>query len=170
MLDPAMELIRQAFENVVSKTGDRPWLVDGKAWHLEEKCHPRGRAIVESLMRLIEEAAPGAEGPDWGQKHYIAWTRNGRVWVRVGTRANQAALFIYGSSQTPEAIAAELGYELFEREAEQSDKLALGSSVVGAKDGSGVRIIVKHSRDLGERQSDVIRSLLRDSWARTQGQ
>jgi predicted transport protein len=163
-LDAALDLIGQAYEHVRDAGGDRPWLVDGKAWHLEQRCHARGRAIVEGLMALISKAAPDAEGPDWNQKHYIAWNHKSRAWTRIGTRANQAALFVYGSKRTPESVASDLGYEVFEREAELSDKLALGSSVVGMKDGSGLRVIIKNPRDLDEQRSQVITELLRESW------
>lgn len=45
---------------------DKPWLIDGQAWHLEQRCSPQGRAIVERLVALIGQApSEHAERGGW---------------------------------------------------------------------------------------------------------
>lgn len=165
MMESVIDLVRQSYERVGPlDPAETPWLADGRAWHLEQRCHVRGRQIVEKLLAMIAEAAPEAAGPKWGQKNYIAWERDGHTWIRLGTRPAQASLVILHARVSPEAAAAQLGFELFEQDAELSDKLALGSSVALTRAGKGLRILVKDPRDLDHNVSSRIVELLRDSW------
>jgi hypothetical protein len=145
-------------------SSDKPWLADGRAWHLEQRCSAKGRAIVERFVDLIARATPDAIGPNWGQKHYVSWRAGESTWARLVTRANQAGLTVWGLSITPEEAAKRLGYQVFQNDAELSEKLALGSSVGPSRDGEGIRIIVKSVSDLGEAKEAAFLNLLSDAW------
>ena len=71
----AMDIVTQAYATV-GPGGE--WLEDGKAWHLETRCHAQGREIVNRLVELIGNAVPDSGEPDWSQKNYVAWSKNGR--------------------------------------------------------------------------------------------
>lgn len=145
-------------------SSDQPWLRDGQAWHLEQRCSPKGREILERLVELIGEALPDAEGPNWNQKHYVSWKATTRQIIRVNTLPNQAALHVANLPVEPEVAAKRLGWEQFQGDADLSDKFALGSSV-GAHRGPWTRFIVKEAADLADPARTELIALLRETWA-----
>jgi hypothetical protein len=68
--------------SVSASSSDKPWLADGQRWHLEQRCSPKGREIVERLVDIVGAAAPEAEGPSWNQKSYVSW-KHGSINILV---------------------------------------------------------------------------------------
>jgi len=161
VIPPPSETPLQA--TIAIGSSDKPWLIDGKTWHLEQRCSAKGREIVERIVTLIAEAVPDADGPDWAQKHYIAWRSGMKTWARVATGANQARLTVDGLAQSPAEIAKGMGYAVFAEEADLAEKLALGSSVALIPDGR-IRFTIKSSSDLEGERAMVLCDLLRESW------
>ena len=168
-----MSVVRQSYERARKlaevAAADQPWLLNGKAWHLEQRCGPRGRDIVERLVELVSTSALDASGPHWRQKHYISWTYNGYNWAIIATRKTHAALNIWGSTHSSHDVASALGYEVFDKQADLSEKLDFGSSVSPTRDGKGLRIIVKEPADLDEKRWVILRDLLVSAWEGFQG-
>lgn len=150
-------------------SSDKPWLVDGQAWHLEQRCSPKGRHIVEAVVEMIGRAVPEASGPNWAQKHYISWRHGTTTWIYLDTLKNGAYLNILGVTTTAETVAARLNIEVFHGEAELSDKLGLGSSVYARPDGI-MRINFKDERDVVNDDGTELIAILRDAWASFTGE
>jgi len=146
-------------------SSDKPWLIDGQAWHLEQRCSPQGREIVERLVELIGEAVPEANGPSWTQKLYISWRFGNKIWASVGTGSPNRASLNFDLTASHEQVAEQLEYAVFEGDATLSEKLALGSSVGRVGDGNTLRLIIKSPADLAEQSATVLTELLRRSWA-----
>lgn len=158
----------ERFEHVGAPgSSDRPWLVDGEQWHLQQRCSAVGRQIVVAIVELISSAAPEADGPNWAQKFYISWKLGGSNWVQLETGSPNRALLIVGGLQMSAAHAAELiGYEVFDGDASLSEKLALASSV-GASDRDDVlRIIIKSPDDVRGEKGDALAKIVAAAAAR----
>ncbi len=150
-------------------SSDKPWLIDGQAWHLEQRCSPQGREIVERLVELIGVAVPEANGPNWAQKFYISWKYGNRIWATVGTGSPNRARLDFDLSASHEDVAEQLGYAVFEGDASLSEKFGLGSSVGRVGDGNTLRLIIKSTQDLAGPKAAVLSDLLRRSWAEYTG-
>jgi len=151
-------------------SSDKPWLVDGQQWHLEQRCSVKGRKIVEALIALIAAAVPDADGPNWNQKQYISWKAGGKNWLAIYTQANQATLDIAGFSVGPAEVADQLGLAVFKGDAELSEKLALGSNV-GPGSGEGwLRFIIKSVKDFDETRAAAFSTMLQQAWFGFTGQ
>lgn len=149
---------------------DRPWLRDGEAWHLQQRASARGRQIIEALVAMFGEAVPEADGPNWGQKFYISWKYAGHIWATISTGSPHVErVHLKGLEVNAEEAAQRLGWEVFDGDAELSEKFGLGSNVGSHKDG-GLRLTVKSSSDLvGDTRAALIQ-LTRDSWKAFTGQ
>ena len=140
---------------------------DGIAWHLEQKCGPEGKRIVQGLVEMIAEAVPDSEGPNWNQKLYISWKFGTRVWVYLRTGAKQATIHLSRATISPESAADRLGFELFQDEAKLAEKLALGSSV-GASDGpygESLRLTIKSAANIEGEKGASLAAILKETWA-----
>ena len=145
-------------------SSEKPWLKDGQRWHLEQRCSPQGRQIVERLLHLIAEAVPDADGPHWGQKFYISWKAGNRIWAAIGTDSPNRARLDLTRSPVGQTVAAErLGYALFQEELELAEKFQLGSSVAPKGDG-GLTFITKYPADVEADKGAALAALLRESW------
>jgi hypothetical protein len=165
---PSEDKLRSA---VSIGSSDKPWLVDGQQWHLEQRCSAKGRKIVEALVDLIAEAVPEADGPNWNQKQYVSWKVGTRNWIGMGTQANQVTLDIGGFSVGPAVIAEQLGFAVFREDADLATKFALGSSVgTTSRDRDDwLFIIVKSVKDI-ENSRAAFSSVLQNAWAQFSGQ
>lgn len=144
-------------------SSDKPWLVDGQAWHLEQRCSARGREIVTCLVDLIGRAVPEADGPNWAQKQYVSWRRGPGIWLYLDTGSQQAVLVVPRLDLTPEEVAQQLGFEVFDADAELSEKLALGSYVRRLRDGV-LRVAVKSPADVQGPRAEALARILQRSW------
>jgi len=151
-------------------SSDKPWLVDGQQWHLEQRCSARGRKIVEALVELIAAAVPDADGPNWNQKWYISWKAGGKNWLAINTQANQATLDIGGSSVGSAEVADQLGLAVFKNDAELSEKLALGSSVGTTSNEGWLRIIIKSVKDFDGARAVAFSTVFQQAWLGFTGQ
>jgi hypothetical protein len=146
----------------------KPWLMDGESWHLEERCGPEGREILERVIDLVATEIPAAEGPSWSQKLYISWAWNGKGWAFLHSGAKRAVLDLKKITLSPEEAAKRLGYSLFDEDADLKDKFALGSSVASHND--GLRITLKSQEDVSGEKGASLATLLRDGWEQMTGE
>lgn len=144
-------------------SSDKPWLVNGQAWHLEQRCSPKGREILEGLVELIDRDVPDADGPNWGQKQYVSWRKAGATWLYLHTGSQRAMLDLPGFSEAPHAVAAEVGFAVFETQSDLADKLASGSHIRSLGAG-GLRVTVKSPNDVRGATGDALGRLLVRSW------
>src|SRR5207245_3746173 len=91
-------------------TGE-PWKVDGRSWHLEQRCSARTKPIVEAASDIITNAVPEANGPDWGQKRYISWRADNRIWTVISPHRTTVWLAFNGVQLSVEEIGDALGFE-----------------------------------------------------------
>jgi len=146
----------------------KPWLMDGESWHLEERCGPEGREILERVIGLVATEIPAAEGPSWSQKLYISWAWKGKGWAFLHSGAKRAVLDLRKISLSPDEAAERLSYSLFDEDADLKDKFALGSSVASHND--GLRITLKSKEDVSGEKGASLAALLRDSWEQMTGE
>lgn len=73
---------------------DKPWEVDGKRWHLEERTNEDTAALVQELVDGIGRLEE-LEGPGWTQKIYIAFRIDGTNRILLRTRANSVRVDIH---------------------------------------------------------------------------
>lgn len=66
---------------------DKPWKVNGKRWHLEERMNEETAALVRQMVDRLAEI-DGLAGPSWTQKIYIAFRIEGTNRALLRTRAN----------------------------------------------------------------------------------
>lgn len=76
---------------------DKPWEVDGKRWHLEERTNEDTAALVQELVDGIGRLEE-LEGPSWTQKIYIAFRIDGTNRILLRTRANSVRVDIHDFS------------------------------------------------------------------------
>jgi len=72
---------------------DKPWKLDGKGWHLEERTQEDTAKLARELVDAIREI-DGLEGPSWTQKVYIAFRIDGTNRAVLRTRAQSIKLNI----------------------------------------------------------------------------
>lgn len=68
----------------IERRKDRPWLADGKVWHLNKRCSEETSLRLQRLISLISDNF-GIE-PSWDQKFYISFKKDNYNWVYVNTR------------------------------------------------------------------------------------
>ena len=151
-------------------SSDRPWLRDGERWHLEERMSGRNRQIIEGLVDIVNTAVPEADGPNWNQKAYISWRKDNRIWANVDTGSpNVAYIHVKGVSMDHTEAAELLGWEVFDGDADLSDKFGLGSNVGHRAKYGDTRFTVKSADDLTELARGGLASILRDAWEEFSG-
>jgi hypothetical protein len=71
-----------------AKRGDvtQPWISEGRAWHLEKRCNPETREMLEKLDDIITDKFE-VDGPNWNQKFYLTYKVNNFNWLIVITGA-----------------------------------------------------------------------------------
>ena len=147
-------------------SSDKPWLRNGEQWHLEQRASQHGRLIIEAVVALVTRAAPEASGPHWRQKYYISWKDpTNRIWAKIHTGSpNVEYLIIKNCPFSAENAALALEWEVFDVEADLSEKLAQGSSVKLEADGS-IRFGIKSANDVAGNTGVVLDDLLKKAWA-----
>jgi len=109
----------------------RPWVADGKTWHLDKRCSPRTRDTLLKLDGIIRDNLE-VDGPRWNQKFYVAYRVGNYNWMEVHTHSTTLILRFLVKAGTFEAttLAARLGVQEFDQEDTLSEKLGLPSSVM----------------------------------------
>ena len=153
------------FDDVGSGTDDaaKPWKEDGVVWHLEKRCNPSARAMLEHLLSALE-AIPELDGPSWAQKYYVSFQHQGTSCLKVITfpKMLQVNLSVAKGTVTAEAAAERLGVEVFESKRTISDKFALASSVDvdNKKARDLIKIRCKEGFQFGDTFVDLVRECL----------
>lgn len=151
--------------SVTVGSSDRPWLTDGERWHLEQRASNAGREIIERLVQLINSAVPEADGPNWNQKQYISWKKHNRRWADITTSSpNVAYLNVKGITLSHADAAQRLGWDVFDGDADLSDKFGLGSSVGHRERQNDTRFTIKRIEDLTEDTCRELSQMLVTSW------
>jgi len=143
----------------------RPWLSDGKEWHLSKRC---GKEMKEKLIRFnntINENFGSVEGPNWNQKFYVSFKKGNHAWVFINTHKTTLVsdIFIKKGDMSANKIAEDLGIKIFDKQSSLSEKLQLESSVgiTNKGDYDRVRIRIKKEFDIS---SDKFLEFLKDSY------
>jgi len=109
---------------------NRPWLGDGKEWHLEKRCGPKSKEMLLELNSAILDNFE-VDGPRWNQKFYVAYRVNNSNWLVVDTNASLLRLkfLVKAGTFKVETLAKQLGVEVYDTDESLSEKLAMPSSV-----------------------------------------
>jgi len=108
----------------------KPWVIDGKTWHLEKRCSIKTKAMLIDLDDLIRDNFE-VDGPRWNQKLYVAYRVGNYNWLAVHTTASTLILdFLVKADEFDQRqLANKLTVESFEKDDSLSEKLGLPSSV-----------------------------------------
>jgi len=49
-----------------------PWVADGRAWHLQNRCSLKTHEVFEKLDKILQVRFD-VDGPRWNQKYYVAY-------------------------------------------------------------------------------------------------
>ena len=161
----------ERFPAVSIGPADKPWLRNGEQWHLEQRASQHGRKIIEAVTDLVGQAVPDALGPNWGQKFYVSWKDSAnRIWAALQTGSpNVEYLVVKDCPFTAEEAAMALGWELFDVDAELSEKFAQGSSVKSQEDAS-LRFGIKSAEDVLGATGAILDDLLNKAWSYHSGE
>ena len=110
--------------------GARPWVKNGKSWHLEKRCSAETREMLLALDDLIRDNFE-VDGPRWNQKSYVAYWVESHIWLRILTRVSVLRLDFLAPKGTYDqhALAERLGVAEFDTQESLADKINLPSSV-----------------------------------------
>jgi alkylated DNA nucleotide flippase Atl1 len=144
-----------------------PWIVDGRSWHLDQRCSAKTRSILEALVAIVGTAVPEADGPRWGQKHYVAWEFGGhRRWVRISTWPSWL-MFRLRTTQPAAEVADRLGLA-FVPEGTTPSWASNGPSLV-QRVKEGVRVMFRAPIEVGGSVATGLPEALRRSLASEAG-
>lgn len=119
--------------DVSPDTSEEPWKEDGQSWHLKERSDQRSADLLEDVAGALQELE-FLDGPDWGQKHYVAFKQGRKRRIAVRTKRTLFHVDIFDvdiDSLSSENIAESLGTP--------EDAVSLVESMRGSGR-SGVRI------------------------------
>jgi hypothetical protein len=68
----------------------RPWLEDGKSWHLQKRCNEENAQRLLKLHDMI--TSTGDVSVSWNQEFYVAFIVSNRNWIGINTFPNQLNL------------------------------------------------------------------------------
>jgi hypothetical protein len=129
--------------------GARPWIKNGRRWHLEKRCSAETREMLLTLDDLIRDNFE-VDGPHWNQKFYIAYRVGRYNWLTVKTHASLLRLgfLVPTGAFDQHRLAERLGVAEFVTEESFADKLNLPSSVtVQSRNESTDRIYLRLKED-----------------------
>lgn len=75
-------------------TSDKPWEVDGRAWHLDEVTDEATGELLDETVSAIQDLEV-LEGPRWGQKLYVSFRIGRKNRILLRTQTEQFHLQIY---------------------------------------------------------------------------
>lgn len=146
--------------------GTRPWIEDGKSWHLKRRCSPETQKMLLELDDLIRDTFE-VDGPRWNQKFYVAYRIGNTNWLSIRTRNSLLRLdFLVGHGLlNQEDLASRLSVVPFDSEDSLSEKLSLPSSVlVKHRNETSDRVILRMKRDF-ELGSQAFLEFLQEAYA-----
>jgi alkylated DNA nucleotide flippase Atl1 len=156
-------------EGVSQPEGGGAWIENGRAWHLAHLKAPSAQELLLGLVELIESSDQGIGKARWDQKYYISWqNRLGTRWALIRPHQQWMRLHFRGSRLDAAAMAQRLGY-VYVPPGSAINTSHDGPCQVGSLgDDVGVWIQFRHLEDLSGDQGDVLRSLVRETWAASQ--
>ena len=142
---------------------DRPWLIDGKEWHLSKKCEKITKDKLISFVELIEEKFANISEPSWNQKDYISFKDSEKIhmWISVKTLPSTLIFNIFVKKQefNVEDVANSLDIKIFNRDFSMSEKLQLDSSVEITNKGEYDRIRFRAKESFDIKQTEFLEFL-----------
>ena len=143
-------------------TGEEPWLVDGRQWHLGERCSIKTRPILEGLLGIMKSVAPLDSGPHW-TKYYIGYEVGGRLWASLKPWDSWVWLRLHGTMLSSHAASDRLGFEHVPS-GEEPVWTSEGPSLVQPSTRlRGIRIMLRNLKDVQEGSATAIEDVLRMS-------
>lgn len=145
--------------------GSRPWIDDGKGWHLDRRCSPETQKMLLRLDDLIRDNFD-VEGPRWSQKFYVAYRIGNANWLAIVTRSTQLTLdlLVIDGEFVQEELAHRLGVASFDQTDSLSEKIGLPSSVlVTHRNDTSDRVILRIKEDF-DLESEAFLQFLRDAY------
>lgn len=142
----------------------KPWLVDGKGWHLRERCGPESRRMLLELNDLIQSTFD-VDGPNWGQKFYVAFRIAGYNWMTIdaGRTSLTVDIHVKKGLLSEDTLVEQLQVAQFDRESTLSEKFQLESSVEMAPTGTRDRIRLRIKSDFDLR-SEAFKAFLQQCY------
>lgn len=112
------------------QTGPKPWITNGKSWHLDKRCSPATREMLLKIDALISDNFE-VDGPKWNQKHYVSYRLNNYNWLAIVTRSSNLELdfFVSAGAFRQDTLAKRLGIKEFINDESLAEKFGLPSSV-----------------------------------------
>jgi hypothetical protein len=161
------QLLREAHAEFAAalgqgKSGDRPWLVDGREWHLSQRCSLKTRPIMESLLTIVDAVAPPDGGPHWN-KYYVGYDAGSRLWVSLKPWAAWVWLRLHGSMLSSQTVAERLNFEYVPSGEEPRWTSEGPSLVMPAKRLRGLRIMLRNEDDVTGATAAAMEDVLRMS-------
>jgi len=150
-----------------TKTSDgiRPWIEDGKSWHLDKRCSPTTREIMLRVDDLIRDNFD-VDGPRWNQKSYVAYRIGNYNWLCVEPRSTMIRLSFLlkaGAFQQQE-LAQRLGIQEFDKEDSLAEKLGLPSSVfIQHRSEATERVVIRLKEDF-DLESEAFLGFLQEAY------
>lgn len=151
------------FEKVGPINGKKPWIVDGKMWHLEKRCGPKTKNMLIILNEIINDNFD-IDGPKWNQKYYIAYYVGNYIWLSVHTSSSILSLKINIKTGffNQRQVARQLNIKEFSKEVPLSEKFGLPSSVyLYKKTETTDRIILRIKEDFDIKNAKFVDFLIK---------
>ena len=151
-----------------TKGEGKPWVVDGRGWHLDHRCSPTTQAMLLKLDDIIQDNFD-VEGPVWNQKHYVAYkvSNYNRFIVVTSSKMIRLEFLIAKDSLSTEKVAELLGVQQLALEDSLSEKLNLPSSVAVRnrnEQTDRLHLRVKEDFDLSGEEFVKFLKLAYDAW------
>ncbi len=168
-LDPE-ELVAlwQRFKSgpVPEARGGKPWLEDGKSWHLQQLQSESARTRLLGLVSFVTSCADGIGEPDWAQQRYLAWKDDrGHTWARAYPKEAYVWFQLWRSSFTAAQLAEQLGYEYLAPGVAPNTRNDGPSQVRDHPDDGGLSVQLRHMGDLSGARGEVLRAAVGNAYA-----
>lgn len=113
-----------------TKPGKSPWIDDGKSWHLEKRCSPKTKQMLNIIDDIIKQNFD-VDGPNWDQKHYVSYRINNYNWLAIITAQNYIRLdfLVKAKAFNVDEVASRLGLKKFDKEETLAEKFGYPSSI-----------------------------------------
>lgn len=152
-------------KNTAGRTGPsgEPWIADGKAWHLEQRCSPATKEMLLALDHTIQ-AEFGIEGR-WDQKRYVAYPVKSLNWLSIFTKPHALLLdfLVKAGAFKTEELAKRLGVEKFNTDVSLGEKLSMPSTViVRNKNRTSDRVTLRTKEDF-DIKSEAFMEFMKDA-------
>ncbi len=147
-----------------TKVGGSPWVVNGRSWHLDQRCSATTQKMFEKVDDVLQDNFD-LDGPRWNQKYYVAYGINNYNWLAVntGSQSLRVDIKVKKGSLTADHIAEMLGVEKFDTDESLSEKFGLPSSVLVKNVNEQMDRIQLRIKDDFDLSTDAFLSFLREA-------